>query len=73
MEKKLYKNKENKMVSGVCSGLSIYFGIDVTLVRLLWALVTVFSFGTGIIAYIICAIIIPDVPEYIDSDCKENK
>lgn len=56
--KKLYKSDINKMISGVCGGIAEYFSIDPTLVRLGWVL---FSFlgGSGIIAYIIAAIIIP--------------
>ena len=72
MEKKLYKVRDKKMISGVCSGMAEYFGFDVTLVRLVWALLTIFFFGTGVIVYIVCAIVIPEAPEYIDSDAKEK-
>ena len=62
MEKKLYKVNRGKMLDGVCAGFAEYFGIDPTLVRLGWALVSLAA-GSGIIAYIICAIIIPRKPE----------
>ncbi|MCI9566297.1 MAG: PspC domain-containing protein [Eubacterium sp.] len=60
MNKKLYKSSRDKMLSGVCGGIGVYFNIDSTLVRLLWAFLTLCSCGTGILAYIVAAIIIPD-------------
>lgn len=62
--KKLYKSKNDKKLSGVCAGIAEYFGIDPTLVRLLWAVITVFSACIGgILAYIVCALIIPEMPD----------
>lgn len=58
MEKRLYKSSENKMLDGVCGGIAEYFGIDPTLVRLGWVLFCALG-GSGVIAYIIAAIIIP--------------
>ena len=57
----LYRIHENKMIAGVCTGLSVYFGIDVTLVRLLWVFATLASAGLGILAYIIAIIVFPEV------------
>ena len=59
--KKLYKSKK-KVICGVCSGLAEYFNIDPTLVRLVTALISLASIGTGLLAYIIAAIIIPEEP-----------
>ena len=59
--KKLYKSNQNKMIDGVCGGIAEYFGIDPTVVRLLWALFSLMG-GCGILAYIIAAIIIPRNP-----------
>ncbi|EAF5052344.1 PspC domain-containing protein [Listeria monocytogenes] len=56
--KKLYKSSSQRMIAGVCGGLAEYFGIEVTIIRLLWAGAVLF-FGTGILLYIIAAIIIP--------------
>lgn len=58
--KKLYRSETNKMVAGVCGGLGEYFNIDPTLIRLIWAVLTVFTviFG-GIVLYILATIIIP--------------
>lgn len=61
-QKKLYRSKENKMICGVCGGVGEYFNIDPTLVRLAMVLVAACSFGSGILAYFIAAIIIPDEP-----------
>ena len=61
MEKKLYKSNQNKMIDGVCGGIAEYFGIDPPVVRLIWALFSLMG-GSGILAYIIAAIIIPRSP-----------
>lgn len=57
-EKRLYRSSANYMLCGVCGGIAEYFNIDPTLVRLAWVILSCFG-GTGIIAYIIAAIIIP--------------
>ena len=59
MNKRLYKSKINKMPCGVCGGIAEYFNLDPTLIRLGWAVFCALG-GSGIIAYIIAAIIIPD-------------
>ena len=61
MEKRLYKSNKNKMIDGVCAGIAKYFNIDPTLVRL-GAVVLTCAGGSGILAYIICAIIVPRDP-----------
>jgi phage shock protein C len=59
--KRLYRSNTNKMVCGVCSGIAEYFGIDATLVRIGWVILTLFSAGFGgLLAYIVAAVIIPD-------------
>lgn len=60
MDQKKLTKSSNRMLCGVCAGLAEYFGIDPTVVRLLWVILT-FCGGSGIIAYIIAAIIIPEV------------
>ena len=62
MNKKLYKSNQNKMVDGVCGGIAEYLGIDPTVVRLCWVLFCALG-GSGLLAYIIAAIIIPRSPE----------
>ena len=63
MEKRLYKSRENRMVGGVCGGIAEYFNVDPTLVRLAWVVLAAL-FGSGILAYIIAAIIIPERTGY---------
>lgn len=50
------------MLEGVCAGIANYFALDPTLVRLGWVLFTALG-GSGIVAYIICAVVIPEEPE----------
>ena len=61
MERRLYKSNTNKMLDGVCGGIAEYFDIDPTLVRLAWVLFCALG-GSGILAYIVAAIIIPRSP-----------
>lgn len=63
MEKKLYKSNDNKLVDGVCGGIGEYLNVDPTLVRLIWVLFCCLG-GSGFLAYMIAAIIIPSRPEY---------
>lgn len=60
--KKLYRSKTDKMISGVCGGLAQYFGVDTTLVRLVFALLVFFGVGSGVLLYIILAIVVPLEP-----------
>ena len=62
MNKRLYKSKNDKKISGVCGGVAEYFNIDPTLVRLAWAAFTILG-GSGILAYIVAAIVMPCEPE----------
>ena len=55
--KKLHKSN-NRMICGVCAGVAEYFGIDPTIVRLIWAAVALS--GTGILLYIVAAIVMPE-------------
>ena len=63
MEKNLYRSTQNKMIAGVCSGLAEYINIDPTIIRVIWALVGLS--GAGLIAYLVCALIIPEKPSNI--------
>lgn len=60
--KKLYKSNQNKILEGVCGGIAEYFGIDATVVRLAWIVFSAMG-GSGVFAYIIAALIIPQSPE----------
>lgn len=58
--KKLYRaSKKDSMIAGVCAGIAEYLKVDPTLIRLLWVLITLISFGAGVLAYLISWIIIP--------------
>ncbi|MDD5945277.1 MAG: PspC domain-containing protein [Clostridia bacterium] len=61
MNKKLYKSR-NCMLLGVCAGVAEYFDIDPTVVRILWTIFGLVAFS-GVIAYIIAAVIMPERPE----------
>ncbi len=73
--KRLYKSTDRK-ISGVCAGIAEFFGIDPTIVRLVYALITYCTFVVnGVIVYAILAFIIPrcPFPEYQYNDNNENK
>ena len=57
--KRLVKSSTDKKICGVCGGIAEYFDIDSTVVRLIWAVAAV-CFGSGILAYIIAALVMPD-------------
>ena len=59
MKKRLYKSSTDKKVCGVCGGIANYFDVDPTVSRLIWVIFTLAG-GSGLIAYIIAAIIMPD-------------
>ena len=59
--KRIYRSRKDRVISGVCGGLAKYLGIDVTIIRVVWA-VMIFVVGTGLLAYIIAMIIIPQEP-----------
>ena len=59
--KKLYKSATDKKIAGVCGGIAEYFNVDATLIRLAWVLFGLLG-GSGLLAYIIAAIIVPENP-----------
>ncbi len=61
MEKRLYRIREGKMIAGVCGGVAQYFNLDPTIIRIAWAIFGCLAFS-GVIAYIIAALIIPEDP-----------
>lgn len=58
MSKKLYKIRREAKLSGVCAGVAEFFDIDVTIIRVMW-LFSVLCLGTGLLLYIIMAIVLP--------------
>lgn len=61
MEKKLYRDESRKVIAGVCAGLADYFGIDVSIVRLVFLLTLIFK-GGGMLIYIVLWIVLPKKP-----------
>ena len=62
-KKRLYRTEGNDAkLFGVCGGIAEYFDIDPTIVRVAWA-VLAFAYGTGILAYLICALCMPKKTE----------
>ncbi len=59
--KRLYKSQTDKKLCGVCGGFAEYLNIDPTIIRLIWA-VLVLVVGTGVLAYIIAALVMPEGP-----------
>ena len=64
MQKKLYRSVTDKKLAGVCGGIAKYLNMDATVIRVLWAIISLFAF-IGIAAYIVCAFIIPEEPSNI--------
>ena len=58
-QRKLVRDPDNKMIAGVAAGVANYFGIDPTIVRVIWALTVLFG-GLGIIVYLVMWIIVPE-------------
>ncbi|MBQ9624857.1 MAG: PspC domain-containing protein [Clostridia bacterium] len=58
MKKHLYRTERNKKIFGVCAGIAEEFDIDVTLIRVIWALIAL-CYGVGVLVYFVCAFIFP--------------
>ena len=61
MEKKLYKSRSDKKLCGVCAGVANFFGLDPTIVRLIWVLAVLLA-GCGVVLYIAAALVVPEEP-----------
>ncbi len=71
--KKLYRSKKNRVISGVCAGIAEYLNIDPTIVRLIYILLTIFTaVAPFVIIYLIMWIIVPEQPEFIDTDINKK-
>lgn len=62
--KRLYKSSTNRVLCGVCGGIGEYFNVDPTVIRLL-CIILICGVGSGILAYIVAAIIMPEPPKQI--------
>jgi len=68
--KRLVRTRDGRIVAGVCSGLAVYFGIDANLIRLITAVLTVFTGGFGALAYLAAWAVVPEEGE--KSSIAEN-
>ncbi len=57
--RRLVRRTDDRMIAGVCSGVADYFGVDVTLVRLIAVVAAVLGFGTLIVAYLVAWVLMP--------------
>ena len=70
--KALTKSRSDRRIAGVAGGLAEYFGIDATLIRILFVLLAL-SGGPGVLLYIILAVVMPDEPKYVDVEYVEKR
>jgi phage shock protein C len=57
---KKLKRSKHRVIAGVCGGIAEYLKIDPTVVRVLWAVIAVFGLGSGLLAYLLCWLLIPE-------------
>ncbi|UUX32924.1 PspC domain-containing protein [Fundicoccus culcitae] len=75
--KRLYKSSTDKQIMGVCGGLGDYFGIDPTIIRVIF-LILFFTWGTGFLLYLVLGIVLPydyqvsNVTRKTDSNNRTN-
>ncbi|GFZ39671.1 PspC domain-containing protein [Bacteroides nordii] len=67
-ERKLTRSRSDRMLAGVCGGLAQFFGLDVSLVRIAYAILTIFTAFAGVPVYILMWIIIPEEKNRYSND-----
>lgn len=67
-QKKLYRSRSNRMICGVCGGIGTFFGIDATVIRVLYAVISLVAGAgvLGLVLYFILAVIIPEDDGIVD-------
>ena len=73
VQKRLYRSRKERIIGGVCGGIAEYLDADPTIIRLIWALITIVSVGIGLIFYLIAWIIIPESPSGKSGTLKKSK
>ncbi len=69
--KKLYRSKTERKISGVCGGIAKWVDMDVSIIRILWVVISLMTTGIpGTVVYLLCALIIPEEPDYYEFDMK---
>lgn len=71
MDKKIKRSSNDRVIAGVCGGFGEYFNIDPVVVRIIWVLASFWG-GIGFVAYLICALIIPEDDGVIYQDDNKN-
>ncbi|MDQ1911010.1 PspC domain-containing protein [Paenibacillus sp. GD4] len=64
--KKLFRSNADRKITGLCGGLSQYIGLDATLIRLFFVILTFLTGGSMILFYALAALIVPKDPGYYD-------
>ncbi|HEY5629044.1 MAG TPA: PspC domain-containing protein [Candidatus Limnocylindrales bacterium] len=62
MDDRLYRSTTDRSLSGVCGGLAAWMGLDPSLVRIAWVLLSLMSGGIFVVLYIVMAVVVPDAP-----------
>jgi phage shock protein C len=63
---RLYRSRHDRMLAGVAGGLAEMWGADPSLVRVIWALLVVFTGGIALLVYIVMALVVPEEPLDVD-------
>jgi phage shock protein PspC (stress-responsive transcriptional regulator) len=66
MSKRLYRSRTDRKIAGICGGLGDYFGVDPVIFRIIWVLLLLGA-GSGLLAYVIFWLIVPEAPEAVSS------
>ena len=70
--KRLYKTKDGSVLGGVCKGFSEVYNFDVSMVRIIYILLTIFVVGSPLIIYLVFYFVLPDKQEVIKKDASED-
>lgn len=68
---RLSRPRDNRKIAGVCAGIARYFGVDVTLVRILTVVLAIWPIGVGLIFYIVCWIVMPNDPLMLPAPAEQ--
>ncbi|MFH0882095.1 MAG: PspC domain-containing protein [bacterium] len=72
VKKRIFRSRDNRVIAGICGGMGEYFNVDSVVLRIVWLLL-VLGFGTGVLAYLICWIVIPTEPLVIVPEDTNNE
>jgi phage shock protein C len=72
VKKRLFRSRDNRVIAGICGGMGEYFNVDPVVLRIVWLLL-ILGFGTGVLAYLICWIVIPTEPLVIVPEDTNNE